>query len=289
MHVCGRRKTLSVRLARRTCAGILRREAGVRVISNRRSFFFGAKQSSRDARDHGARDEPHALGAQPIGESGNHRTLPCRKCTEAHARDFLGRLLWTPRVMALAGNFEKFAFRRSGAERADANSVMPHLLGKAFGKLQIKRFCRGVRRDVGHRLKRRRRSKDQNVSTAAGYHPRKIKMRQMYDRAHVDLYHFEEAVDRHLAEFTVRAETRIIHEQVHRNILALRECEYLFGTRRSGQVSDAHECADAMFQAELAGKACEAVTPSCCEYEIRSTRSQLPRQRCADSRARSRY
>jgi hypothetical protein len=44
-----------------------------------------------------------------------------------------------------------------------------------------------------------------------------------------------------------------------------------------------------VFQAELAGKTREAVAPSRCEYEIRSTRSQLSRQRRADSRARSRY
>src|SRR3981189_2900714 len=131
MRACGPRKTRSVRPARRTCAGIPRREAGVRVVSNRRSFFFGAEQFSRDARDHGARAEPHALGAQPSGESGNPRTFPCRKRTESHASDFLGRLLWTPRVVALVGNFEKFAFRRPGAKRAAANSVMPHPPGTA--------------------------------------------------------------------------------------------------------------------------------------------------------------
>src|SRR5882762_1383383 len=130
MRACGRDNARSARPAKRTCGGILRFEAGVPVISNRRSFFLWAEQSSRDARDHRARREPHGFGAQPICESGDYGTFPCRKRTESHARDFLSRFLRTPRVVALAGYIEEFAFRRSGAKRADANSVMPHLLGK---------------------------------------------------------------------------------------------------------------------------------------------------------------
>src|SRR4030088_454860 len=120
------------------CGGNLRREAGVRGISNRLSFFFWAKQPSRDARDHRARRETHGFGAQPIGEAGDDRTLPGHERTESHACYFLGRLLRTPRVVALAGDFKKFALRRSRAKRADANSVLPHFFSEAFGKLQIK-------------------------------------------------------------------------------------------------------------------------------------------------------
>src|SRR5579864_992301 len=111
MRAYGRHKTRSAHPARHRYVRILRHAAAVRAFSSRRSFFLRAEHSSRDARYHLARREANAFRAQPVGESGNHRTLSCRETAQPHASDLLGGFLRAPRVVALPGNLEEFTLR----------------------------------------------------------------------------------------------------------------------------------------------------------------------------------
>ena len=142
-----------------------------------RLLFLRAEHPGGNSRDRPARDQPHRFRAQPILESGNHRTFPCRERRKPHVSDLLGCFRRAPRVVALPRNLKKFRLRGTGTKRANADAVLPHLFRQALGKMQIKRLRRGIRRDVRHRLKRRRGSHDQDIPAAARNHSGQVEMR----------------------------------------------------------------------------------------------------------------
>ncbi len=138
-------------------------------------------------------------------------------------------------------------------------------------------------------MKRRRRSHDQNIATAARNHAWQIKMRQVHDRGHVDLHHFDKPVERHLVKFAVRAETGVVHQQVDGDILLLGEMKKS-AVGRDGCARSATQTSVRMSCLALssAGEAREPVAPPRRQHQIRSARRKLPRQCRADPRARAR-
>ena len=214
--------------------------------------------------------------------------FPRRQRRKPHVSDLLRGFRRAPRVIALPGNLKKFRLRGAGTERANADSVLPHFFRQAFGKVQIKRFRRGVRRDVGHRLKRRRGSHDQDVPAAARNHSGQVEMRQVHHRRHIDLRHFDEPVEPRLVKFAISAKAGIVHQQINGDILFFGERKNLLRAERLRQVRDANERADVVLGAQFRREAHEPVAPPRRQHQIRSARRQFPRQCRADPRARAR-
>ena len=211
-----------------------------------------------------------------------------RQRRKPHVRDFLRRFRRAPRVVALPGNLKKFRLRGTGTQRANADAVLPHFFRQSFGKLQIETLRRRVRRDVGHRLKRRRRGHDQDVPAAARDHAGQVKMRHVHHRRHIDLRHFDEPVEPRLVKFAVGAKAGVVHEQINRDILFFGELKNLLRAERLRQVRDADERADVMLGAQFRREADEPVAPPRRQHKIRASRRQFPRQSRADPRARAR-
>ena len=147
----------------------------------------GTEEAGGDAGDQPARRQPLAVGAQIISKSRNDAAFPSGQRPQADPRNLLGRFLPALGATGLARNLMKFAHRRAWAESADADATAADFFGERLGEQQVERFGRGMGRDVGHALKRRGRSDDEDVAAAPLDHRRQVKVREVDDSGDVHL------------------------------------------------------------------------------------------------------
>ena len=97
--------------------------------------------------------------AEIIAQPGDDVALPSRQRLQPGPRHLVRRLLIVRGELLLIRNRMKLRFRRSRAQRTNANPVRLHFFRQTLRKEKIKRFRRSISGNVGHRLKRSRRSK----------------------------------------------------------------------------------------------------------------------------------
>src|SRR5437867_807582 len=102
-------------------------------------FFRRLEHSCGNPRDEAARNQAFAVCAQIISKPGNHVAFSSRERLQPGACYFF-RGLGLSNEFLLSSHDMKFRLRRAWAERANANSVRPHLLSKSFREEQVKSF-----------------------------------------------------------------------------------------------------------------------------------------------------
>src|SRR5262249_19267684 len=108
-------------------------------------------------------------------------------------------------------------------------------------------------------------------------------MRQLDERGHVDLDHFELSFERNLREGADRSESRVVDQQIHPAPSALGRVVYLSGPGSSRQIGFDHCDVNAVARAQPTGQSVKPVTRTSGDNDVRAIGGEPAREGFANS------
>src|SRR5688500_2174235 len=171
--------------------------------------------------------------------------------------------------------FGEVSLRGTRAKRGHSHARIAQFFRERLRKAQDVSLGRVVDRHQRSGLERSGRRDVQYPTGSRAHHRRKKQLRQVSERADVDLDHLQLAGELGLGKLASETEASVVDEHLDWNVLVVQKVEDLLGCFRAPQVSGENVCLDVEFSLELSGGRLERVTASRDESDVEALSREL--------------